>query len=201
MTQSNNSYKKKKQNTTGKTKGNNRILRYCVSLLLIILLTLAILFLKQKIYSPENRELLYGKAVYVIDGDTIKYVYDKSLNNQGESIIEKARLDESVSKDILDGQEIIVRLIGIDAPESANHDQSKNTEEGRESTKFLKEMVEGKTIGLDFDEEKTDKYDRLLAYLWMDGELINKKMIDSDHAVLMIIPPNTKYEDLLKSHS
>ena len=177
------SYKKKK------------IYRYLIAIIILALLTVLILILKKPVKTPEESDLLYGKVVYVIDGDTIKFQVDKNQS----LIIENGNDNNPEAKDIpedfdMDGENII-RLIGIDCPESASHDESKNTEEGRLATEYVKSLIEGKTVGLEFDIEKKDKYDRFLAYVWLDGTLVNKDIYQAGHGELMMIPPNTKYED------
>lgn len=90
----------------------------------------------------------YRKVIRVVDGDTI----------------------------ILDGQER-VRLIGVDTPETVH--PSKPVEYfGKEASAFTKRMVEGKNIKLAFDQQKKDKYDRLLAYVYLeDGTFLNAEII------------------------
>lgn len=63
---------------------------------------------------------------------------------------------------------IRVRLIGVDTPETVN--PRKHVQWfGREASKKLKEWIEGKTVCLREDTDKTqnvDKYGRLLRYVW-----------------------------------
>jgi micrococcal nuclease len=102
-----------------------------------------------------------------------------------------------------------VRLIGIDTPEM--HESSKlyrdaqRTKQdirtiqalGRRAYNFSKDLVEGKRVSLEFDVEKHDKYDRLLAYAYLkDGTFVNAEIVKQGYASLMTIPPNVKYADL-----
>lgn len=99
-----------------------------------------------------------------------------------------------------------VRMIGIDTPEMHESDklyrdshrtkQDINTikELGRAAYKFTKDLVEGKRVSLEFDVDKHDKYDRLLAYVYLkDGTFVNAEIIKQGYASLMTIPPNVKY--------
>lgn len=119
---------------------------------------------------PEN--LIYGEVVRVIDGDT--FIFKEN------------------------DKELRMRLIGVDAPESVHPDEEKNTEEGKEASQYTKEALEGKTVGIEFDAQIEDGYGRFLVYVWIDGELFNKRIVEDGHAVLMTIPPNVKYVDYLK---
>lgn len=103
-----------------------------------------------------------------------------------------------------------VRLIGIDTPEMHESDKlysdSKKTgqdvqtikELGKRSYQFTKDLLEAKRVRLEFDVEKQDKYERLLAYVYLpDGTFANAEIVRQGFASLMTIPPNVKYADLL----
>ncbi len=103
-----------------------------------------------------------------------------------------------------------VRLIGIDTPEMHESDKLyrdsqrtgqdiRNIQElGRRAYEFTKKIVEGQRVSLEFDVEKYDKYDRLLAYVYLkkDGTFVNAEIIKQGYASIMTIPPNVKYADL-----
>ena len=109
------------------------------------------------------------KVAHVVDGDTII---------------------------VFDGKEKVkVRLIGIDTPESVHRDESKNTREGKIVSERLSSFLTGKRVQLEFDAESQDKYGRLLAYVWLDGEMVNKMLLDAGLAKTLSIPPNTKHAD------
>lgn len=77
----------------------------------------------------------------------------------------------------MDGKEEKIRLIGVDTPETVH--PSKPVEYfGKEASAFTKQMVEGKQVRLEFDWQKGDKYDRLLAYVFLeDGTFLNAEII------------------------
>jgi micrococcal nuclease len=116
----------------------------------------------------ENKSQLY-EVVRVVDGDTIVVKYNG--------------VDEKV------------RLIGIDTPESVHADESKNTEEGVLVSDYTKKMLTDKKVGLEFDVSKRDKYGRLLAYVYLDGEMYNKILLKEGYARVATYPPNVKYVD------
>jgi micrococcal nuclease len=105
-----------------------------------------------------------------------------------------------------------VRLIGIDTPEvheseKLYRDSRKSGQDvktiqamGRRSAAFTKGLVEGKTVRLEFDVEKRDKYKRLLAYVYLpDGTFVNAEIVKQGYASLMTYPPNVKHaEEFLK---
>ncbi len=102
-----------------------------------------------------------------------------------------------------------VRLIGIDTPEMHESDKlyrdSQRTKQdittiqklGRLAYEFTKNLLEGKRVSLEFDVEKRDRYERLLAYVYLkDGTFVNAKIVEEGYASLMTIAPNVKYADL-----
>lgn len=102
-----------------------------------------------------------------------------------------------------------VRLIGIDTPEVHESDKlyrdSQRTRQdvntikamGQRAWRFTRDLVEGKRVRLEFDAQRYDKYDRLLAYVYLkDGRFVNAEIVKEGYASLMSIPPNVKYEDL-----
>jgi micrococcal nuclease len=104
-----------------------------------------------------------------------------------------------------------VRLIGIDTPEMhvssklyrdaqrSQEDVSTIQKMGRQSYEFTKQLVEGKRVSLEFDVDKHDKYDRLLAYVYLkDGTFVNAEIVKQGYASLMTFPPNVKYWDLFQ---
>lgn len=163
-----------------------------VSAVLLALLFFAFLYLKDFVnknkpadyWNPPMPEgLTETVVVWVSDGDTIILKVNEELSE---------KLEEE--KD----SEITVRLIGLDAPESVHPDESKNTEEGKRASDFVKEKLQGKKVNVEFDNQIKDKYGRYLAYIWLNGELFNKKILEEGHAELLNIPPNDKYEEIFE---
>jgi len=109
------------------------------------------------------------EVIRVIDGDTIVVNYD--------------------------GVEETVRLIGVDTPESVHPDKSKNTGAGFAASEFTKVHLTGQQVELEFDVQQRDQYGRLLAYVYKDGEMFNKKLLMTGYAEIATYPPNVKYVD------
>ena len=93
------------------------------------------------------------------------------------------------------GEDTRIRFIGVDTPESVNPDESLNTEQGAIAADFTKELLTGQQVYLEYDKERTDKYDRTLAYVYLaDGEtMVETELLNSGMARTMTIEPNTKY--------
>ena len=82
--------------------------------------------------------------------------------------------------------------IGLFAPEPDNPVSS-------QALQYSKDLLEGKTVRLEFDELKRDGYGSLLAYVYCDQVFVNAELIKRGYASVMIISPNTRHgEDFLK---
>jgi micrococcal nuclease len=82
-----------------------------------------------------------------------------------------------------------VRYIGIDTPE-------KGELFCEECKKKNEELVLGKEVGLERDISITDKYGRLLAYVWVRDLMVNSEMVRTGYAHAYTYPPDVKYSDL-----
>ena len=104
-----------------------------------------------------------------------------------------------------DGNRLRVRLTGINAPESVHEDESKNTEEGRQASKFMKElMADVDVVYLEYDEAQFDQYERTLAYVWIDIDgtyvMVNEILLATDYAEPVYIKPNLRYADVFRQY-
>ena len=94
----------------------------------------------------------------------------------------------------LAGVETPVRLIGIDTPEK---DGPYTDEEcfGEQASRYTADALDDRDVELEFDVQRTDRFDRVLAYIWLDGELFNERILLDGLAVLATFPPNVRYVD------
>lgn len=114
-----------------------------------------------------------ARVVRVVDGDTIRVE--------------------------IDGQEFPLRYIGIDTPETVH--PSKPVEwMGKEASDANRGLVEGQMVVLEKDVSETDRYGRLLRYVWLtDGAgwlLVNHELVRLGFAQASTYPPDVKYTDL-----
>lgn len=89
---------------------------------------------------------------------------------------------------VIDGDTItvsgigVVRLLGVDAPEIRSG--YRNAEAfGDEATAFMRRLLDGKIVRLEYDGERRDRYNRTLAYVFLtDGTLANDAIIRAGYA-------------------
>lgn len=111
---------------------------------------------------------------------------------------------ETTVRRIVDGDTLYVsdlavrvRLIGIDTPETVHPNRGVECF-GREATSHLTDLVPpGTPVVVEFDVERTDRYDRPLGYVWRvsDGTHVNLAMVEDGYAQAYTFPPNVRYSD------
>jgi micrococcal nuclease len=114
-------------------------------------------------------------------------------------------LESATIERVVDGDTVIidtgerVRLILINAPESVHSTASKNTDLGIEASNYVKNLLTNKKVYLEKDVSDTDRYNRLLRYLWLpDGTLVNELIVAQGYAQLATFPPDLKYLDRIR---
>ncbi len=88
-----------------------------------------------------------------------------------------------------------VRYIGIDTPETVD---PRTTVQcfGKEASAKNKELVEGKKVRLEKDVSETDKYGRMLRYVYVAELFVNETLVREGYAFSSTYPPDVKYQDL-----
>jgi micrococcal nuclease len=97
----------------------------------------------------DTARMLRARVIYVVDGDTIKV----SLQARPKGLAERET----------------IRLIGVDTPETVDPRRPVQAF-GREASAYTKHRLLNRDVLLAFDWDLRDKYDRLLAYVWLPRE-------------------------------
>lgn len=107
--------------------------------------------MKDKLYWYE------AKCVRVVDGDSIDILLDLGVN-----VFKKVR----------------VRLYGVDTPETFGVKRSSQEyKNGMESKAFTKSFVTNKKLVVHTIKDKTGKYGRLLAEIYVDDVCLNDELV------------------------
>jgi len=122
-------------------------------------------------FTVTATELKQAQVVRVIDGDTIEVKLEAGTTD--------------------------VRYIGIDTPETHGGVELY----GEEASSYNENLVGDKTVWLEIGVQSTDKYGRLLAYVYLDPAkkaMVNAILVAQGYAEVMTIPPNVKFADTFK---
>jgi micrococcal nuclease len=135
-----------------------RPIRWCVFSVLLSV-SFVSLFASRIFWAEKIKPVNHGKTctvVVVYDGDTVKVRFD-------------------------DGQEKIVRLIGIDCPEIGDLNKERSLQ-AQLAKRFAFHYLFRKTVELTHESEREDKYGRRLAYVWSEGRLFNEFILSEGFA-------------------
>lgn len=99
-------------------------------------------------------------------------------------------------KKVVDGDTLIladgrkVRLLGINTPE-------KGEPYFHKARRFTEAATKDTTLQLEYDREGEDGYGRLLAYVYVKGEMLNARLVKEGLAHVMLIGANQRHASLL----
>jgi micrococcal nuclease len=111
-----------------------------------------------------------AKVVDVLDGDTIRVA--------------------------IDGRTYRLRYIGINAPEMGSDDRPAEPY-AAQATARNSELVAGRRVWLEKDVSESDRYGRLLRYVWLGDTLVNAEIVRQGYARAGTYPPDVKYQSRL----
>lgn len=120
--------------------------------------------------------------------------------NQAESKTESKQEVTYLVTKVIDGDTIaikggqVIRYIGIDTPETVHPSKPIECFSAEASNKN-KELIEGKRVKLEKDVSETDKYGRLLRYVWIGDIFVNDYLVRQGYAYAFTYPPDVKYSD------
>jgi micrococcal nuclease len=121
--------------------------------------------------SSDRAVKLTVPVTHVVDGDTIRVA--------------------------LGGRAERVRLIGLDAPEIAHAPQPAECF-GPAAFRFTRRSLDGRSVAIEFDVERRDRFGRLLAYVFHRGRLFNGTLVSRGFAVERAYPPNLARQVVLR---
>ncbi len=90
-----------------------------------------------------------------------------------------------------------VRYIGINAPE-IDHENQMAEPHGYRAKAFNAKRVQSKSVRLEYDVERHDRYGRELAYVYLaDGTFVNAELLKSGMAYYLYRRPNIRFDNIL----
>ena len=111
---------------------------------------------------------------------------------QGTAVVE-AVVDGDTLRVQYNGTTERVRLIGIDTPETHGRGGLVECFGAQASDRLAQLTPPGTTVTLQRDVEARDRYDRLLAYVYVGDQFVNATLVSEGYAAALSISPNTTY--------
>lgn len=139
----------------------------------------------------DSIKILLGLFLFFISINTV---------SAREKVAFSKCVDGDTIKVLIGNEEKTIRLIAIDTPESVS--TSKEIEYyGKEASNYTcNSITNAKKIELEYEKSKTDKYGRMIAWVWIDDILLQDELIKGGYAEVAYLYGKYKYVDILKDH-
>lgn len=170
-------------------------------------------------FSPKKRQDIFFCCVGFLF--LIATMADAQTNNamflKGQDQYQKVEVEKVLAGDkvrLKTGE--VIRLLGIQAPQPdkksrpverdqygfvVEEESSAETSIEDEAVAFVRDLLEGKSVRLEFDVNRRSMDGENVAYLFLpdDDLFVNAEILRMGYADLHIEPPNTKYADRLRA--
>lgn len=153
-------------------------------------------------WNEENQKWeIIAPAIYY-DENFNKIEKDYTIDTNRIKVELISTVDGDTAKFKINGKQSTVRFLGINTKETVD---PKRGEEawGKEASNFTKEKLENATkIELEFDTiaDEKDKYNRYLAWIWVDDELLQNLLVKNGLAETYMLQNNYKHAGILQEN-
>jgi len=184
---------------TGLEKKLNRVSRQVKSLIQLVVLIVVLAGLVTTFYQSYRE----GKSL----DEIVEAVLASPLPSPVPTpVVQIGNLEQSTVTRVVDGDTIkledgrTLRYIGIDTPETVAPQKPVECF-GQEASEFNRNLVEGKSVWLEKDVSETDRYGRLLRYVYLDPEAslsaqVNYRLVAEGYAYASSYPPDVKWQSV-----
>lgn len=165
----------------------------------------------------DNTDLKDNKEISELAVNIKDKSEEIALNSENIESFEKARLIRVVDGDTIvveieNNEKLKVRLIGINTPESVAPEgyRTANTQDGEIASEYTKNLLANiEYVYLEKDVSDTDRYGRLLRYVWLElpedvnnittedieNKMLNGILLKDEVAEVTIYEPDSKYKE------
>lgn len=165
----------------------------------------------------DNTDLKDNKEISELAVNIKDKSEEIALNSENIESFEKARLIRVVDGDTIvveieNNEQLKVRLIGINTPESVAPEgyRTANTQDGEIASEYTKNLLANiEYVYLEKDVSDTDRYGRLLRYVWLElpedvnnitiedveNKMLNGILLKDEVAEVTIYEPDSKYKE------
>lgn len=162
----------------------------------LLMIVVAVVIYAFTAYKPQPTKVVKPvevsvEAVATVAGEVLNG--DEATKGRGNEVATVTRVLDGDTIEIEGGQ--TVRYIGIDTPETVKP-QTPVQCFGEEAKEENSRLIQGKTVRLEKDISETDRYGRLLRYVYVDDTLINEALVKNGFAQASTYPPDVKYQKL-----
>ncbi len=184
---------------------NNKTKLFLITSLFIISIGVISIFLAFKnqnksqfvVSSPKPASSIESPSGFPEEGPISESTSSAQLEGEKEVV---AKVVDGDTIELQSGK--TVRFIGIDTPETVDPRRTVGCF-GKEASNATKKLLSGKQVILQKDVSETDKYKRLLRYVYLpleDGQnlFVNDYLVREGYAKAYTYPPDVKFNEQFK---
>lgn len=137
---------------------------------------------------------------FISIAETVQIDENSSFESNRKAVKFSKKIDGDTAVFELDNSFIKCRFLAIDTPETVKVGTEVQSY-GREASNYTEELlVNANEIILEFDpkSDEKDKYGRILAWVWIDEELLQQKLVAQGYAKVEYIYGDYLYLEILK---
>lgn len=131
----------------------------------------------------------------------ILIIFPLTVNAERKEIEFDSCVDGDTIKAKIDGEVSTIRFLAVDTPETV-HPKKKEEPYGKEASNYTCDRVKNaKKLEIEYDpgSDKLDKYKRTLGWIYVDGSLLQKELIEHGYAKVAYIYGDYLYTNELKN--
>lgn len=131
----------------------------------------------------------------------ILIIFPLTVNAERKEIEFDSCVDGDTIKAKIDGEVSTIRFLSVDTPETV-HPKKKAEPYGKEASNYTCNRVKNaKKLEIEYDpgSDKLDKYKRTLGWIYVDGSLLQKELIEQGYAKVAYIYGDYLYTNELKN--
>ena len=131
----------------------------------------------------------------------ILIIFPLTVNAERKEIEFDSCVDGDASKAKIEGEVSTIRFLAVDTPETV-HPKKKAEPYGKEASNYTCNRVKNaKKLEIEYDpgSDKLDKYKRTLGWIYVDGSLLQKELIEQGYAKVAYIYGDYLYTNELKN--
>lgn len=131
----------------------------------------------------------------------ILIIFPLTVNAERKEIEFDSCVDGDTIKAKIDGEVSTIRFLAVDTPETV-HPKKKEEPYGKEASNYTCNRVKNaKKLEIEYDpgSDKLDKYKRTLGWIYVDGSLLQKELIEHGYAKVAYIYGDYLYTNELKN--
>lgn len=188
---------KKKKNTIEQLmKGLSFKERIIMGVIILVLTSVGVLQLEDET-TPPRYDSVTTELVQGFDGTNFEVIpKEVKIPFNLERVVDGDTIVGNIN-----GETVRIRYLLVDTPESVKPGMSVQPF-AKEASYFNEQLLtQANTLYLALDEgPRTDRYDRLLAYIYADDQFVQETLIRNGYAIVAYVyPPNDSYEGYLKA--